>query len=146
MAVLDVNSFPTDSEGVGLLRKVRSALTSLSGHGHAKDGTYLTAPKGLNADRDMLRENYREIWKAVTVKYNQDESGASVNHKTRIISIGGFFLRPSHTMLDIKKVLLHEFLHLAIDMEMREFHHGQITQIIQFNLGYPGDPNPFGTD
>jgi hypothetical protein len=146
MATLMVGTFPADDEGRGLLRKVRQSLTNLCGQGHGNDGTYTSAPRRLNAERDMLRENYREIWKEVTIQYSADETGASVNHRTKIISIGGFFLRPSHKVLDIQKVLLHEFLHLAIDMEMREFHHGQIEQIIKYNLGYEGDANPFGTD
>jgi hypothetical protein len=146
MAVLKVETFPGDDEGTGLLKKVRQALTNLSGHGHANDGTYLTPPKGLDADRDMLRDDWRDIWKATVIQYDEKEAGASANMKTKVIQLGGFFLKPTHKVMDIQKVLLHEYLHLALNIEMREFHHSQMTQIITYNLGYPGDANPFGTD
>ena len=146
MAVLKVETFPGDGEGQALLKKVRQSLTSLCGHGHGKDGTYLTAPRALRTERDMLRENWRDIWKATAIQYDDNETGASVNHRTNIIKLGAFFLKPDHKAKDIEKVILHEFLHISLDMEMREFHHGQIEQVIKYNLGYPGDANPFGTD
>ena len=146
MAVLMIDTFPRDGEGSELLKKVRQSLTNLCGHGHASDGTYLTAPRQLDADRDMLRDDYREIWKDTTIQFKGDETGASVNMKTKEIRLGDFFLKPSHKVLDIQKVILHEYLHLALNIEMREFHHSQMTQIITYNLHYPGDANPFGTD
>ena len=145
MAVLKAETFPTDSDGAGLLKKVKQGLTNLSGHGPAKDGTYLSPPHGLDADRDMLRDDYRDIWRGTTIQYKDDETGASVNIPNKLISLGGFFLRPSHKVLDIQKVILHEYLHLVLTVSS-EFQHSQMTQVITYNLGYPGDANPFGTD
>ncbi len=146
MAVLKIDTFLGDGEGQGLLKKVKQSLTNLCGHAHGSDGTYLTAPKALKTDRDMLRENWREIWQATTIQYDDNETGASINHKTKIITLGAFFLKPAHKVIDIQKVILHEFLHIALDIEWRDAHHGQIEQVIKYNLGYPGDANPFGTD
>jgi hypothetical protein len=58
------------------------------------------------------------------------------------IKIGPFFLDGRFKTLDLEKVILHEFLHEAIAISWKAAHHGQIDQIIQYNLEYPGAPNP----
>ncbi len=142
MATVDFQTFPTDSEGIELQSKVRKALTHLCGHGLSKENVILTAPPKLNAERDQLRENYRDIWRVVVIEYDENEAGASAWYKTKKIRLGPLFLRPFFKVMDVEKVLLHEFLHLALDVSDEKFHHGFIEQIIKYNIGYPGDANP----
>ena len=40
MAILKFDTFPADTEGAGLLKKVRQAMTNLSGHGQPKTGPF----------------------------------------------------------------------------------------------------------
>lgn len=136
MATLLISTFPTDSEGTALLKKVKRALAHICGHGVSKKGIVLTAPKKLDANRDNLKSNYREIWKKCTIQYDGNESGASVLMKSYEIKLGPFFLRPSITVVDLEEVLLHEFLHVALAIEGKEFHHSLMTQILRYNLHY----------
>jgi hypothetical protein len=140
MAILTIASFPKDTAGSALLRKVRRALTNLCGHGHGKDGTYVTAPRKLNADRDTLRADYKKIWKECTITFDPKEAGASIQ-SARHIHIGPFFLQARFTVMDMEKIILHEFLHAALDIAWKDAHHSMMEQIIKYNLRYPGPAN-----
>jgi hypothetical protein len=143
MAIVKFETFPTDAaENNALRAKVTKALTGLCGHGPSAENKVISAPRNLKAERDLLRGDYREIWKLCSIEYSEDESGASANHRTNQIKLGPVFLRPFFSAKDIEKVILHEFLHLVLAETNRDFHHSLITQIIQFNIGYQGEPNP----
>jgi len=143
MATLLTSTFPSDKEGTRLLRKVKIALSNICGHGVSKKGVILTAPNKLNAERDNLKEDYREIWKKCTIEYDPDETGASVLMKSYRIRLGPFFLRPSIKIVDLEEVLLHEFLHVALAIGDKQFHHGLMTQILRYELGYKEDSGIF---
>ena len=143
MAKLLTETFPSDAEGAVLLRKVKLALANICGHGVSEKGVILTAPRKLNAERDNLKPEYREIWKKCTIEYDPEETGASVLMKTYRIKLGPFFLRPMIKVKDLEEVLLHEFLHVALDIEDRQFHHGFMTQILKYNIGYKEDSSIF---
>ena len=133
-------TFPETEEGKKLLEKVKIALARMSGKDLNRDRVYPRAPRGLKPGRDVLKSNYVAIWRNCTLEYSAREAGASVTRGR--IRIGPFFLKPRFRVLDIQKVILHEYLHEAIDISWKAAHHGQIDQIIQFNLGWPGPPNP----
>ena len=133
-------TFPKTPEGKKLLEKVKRALARMSGRDANRDRIYPRAPRGLQPGRDLLKSSYVAIWRRCTLEYSPREAGASV--KAGKIRIGPFFLKPRFRVLDIQKVILHEYLHEAIDISWRKAHHGQIDQIIQYNLGWPGPPNP----
>lgn len=139
MAILLINTFKTKEQKV-LLKKVRLALKNLCGHGHSREGSYLTAPRKLRLDRDFLKENYKEIWKHCTIRFDPQEKGASIRGK-KDIHIGPFFLQPRFTVMDVEKIILHEFLHAALDISMEDAHHGLIYQVIKENIKYPGPAN-----
>lgn len=143
MATLMTSTFPADEEGAKLLKKLKIALANICGHGVSKKGIVLTAPRELKAGRDNLRSDYREIWKKCTIEFDSEETGASVLMKSYQIKIGPFFLRPSIKIVDLEEVLLHEFLHVALDISDRQFHHGIMTQILKYNLGYKEDSGIF---
>lgn len=140
MARLDEKTFPGGPEGAALLAKVKKALQVMTGMPPPKDGNWTRAPQGLDADRDVLKEDWRAIWMRCVIRYDPNERGASALHGK--LTIGPFFLERRFTELDLRKVILHEYLHEAIDISWKEAHHGQIDQIIQFNLKWPGPPNP----
>ena len=135
-----LDTFPQDAEGRALFQKVKKALHNLTGMTPPKDGNFTSAPRRLNAERDTLKSDWRAIWFQETIKYDAAEPGASV--LKGVVKIGPFFLQKRFTVMDMEKVVLHEYLHEAIDISWRDAHHGQIDQIIQFNLAYPGAPNP----
>ncbi len=155
MAFLYVESFvPGQSELPGivddknaLLVRMKLALLSISGQPTITSygDLYPKPPKGLSRSRDGLRRNYMKIWDDTIIAFDFDTYGATANHKTFEINIGAFFLKKEIPLLDLKKVILHEFLHLVVDIPM-PMHHGQINWIISNGLGMKGDPNPFGTD
>jgi hypothetical protein len=144
MATLKAQTFPSDKPGQQLLGKVQDALGNLTGIRARKDGVYLSAPTKLDPDRDLLRPDYRIVWGQCTIVYDPEERGAEASAATRTLKIGPFFLPSSTTVRDMEKVLLHEYLHLVIDIgwNSEEAQHGQIYQIIRENLKYPGPPNP----
>ena len=139
MATLKTKTFPGDKEGRALLRKVKRAIANICGHGVSKKGVVLSAPKKLKSGRDNLKSDYKEIWKKCTIEFDENETGASVLMKTFRIRLGPFFLRPSIKIVDMEEVILHEFLHVALDIKDRQFHHGMMTQILKYNIGYKED-------
>ena len=144
MATLKTATFPRDQSGKQLLGKVQSALTNLTGFRAPKDANYAVAPTKLDADRDLLKSNYKTIWQQCTIEYDPKQAGAEVAPGARKMKIGPFFLDPTTTVMDMEKVILHEYLHLVIDISSSDtgIQHGQINQIIKYNLKYPGPPNP----
>ena len=139
MAMLLMDTFPKDKEGSALLRKVKLAIANICGHGVSRKGVVLTAPKKLKPGRDNLKADYKEIWKKCTIEFDENETGASVIMKTYRIRLGPFFLRPMIKVTDMEEVILHEFLHVALDIKDRQFHHGFMTQILKYNMGYKED-------
>lgn len=139
MAVLKVDTFGPEKD---LLKKVKDALTNLTGFG-GSGGVYLTAPNKLNANRDSLRPEYKSLWLHCTVEYDAQEAGAEIYGNRKIIL--GPFMR-QFTVMDLEKTILHEFLHGALDDGWQRLseqaQHGQINLIIRFNLEYPPPPNP----
>lgn len=140
MAKLETGTFPADREGKALLDKVLKAMTRLTGMPVPKDGNWTRAPIGLDPDRDVLKPEWKAIWMRCVIRYDKSEAGASALHGK--LTLGPFFLQQRFTELDLRKVILHEYLHEALAIDWKEAHHGQIDQIIQFNLGWPGPPNP----
>lgn len=143
MATLLTKTFPKDKEGRALLWKVKRALANICGHGVSKKGVILTAPKRLKVERDTLRKDYKKLWKECTIEFDEEETGASVRISKRQIKLGPFFLRPSIKIVDLEEVILHEFLHVALDIKDRDFHHGFITQTLKYNLDYKVDSGIF---
>jgi len=147
MAKLMPQTFPTDSAGQALLKNVKRALTNLTGVGDNPSNIYLPAPLKLNAERDNLRSDYRSIWQACDIKFEMEQTGAEMAAE-RQMEIGPYFLRSSTTVTDMEKIILHEFLHDALEPSGiggstgYEFDHTRINEIIRDNLKYPGPPNP----
>ena len=140
MAKLLAGTFPANPEGAALLHKVKKALRRLTGMTEPKNGDWTWPPARLDADRDMLKPNWKMTWRMCVIRYDPAEKGASALHGT--LTIGPFFLHDRFSTRDIEKVVLHEFLHEVLSTDWRDVHHSLINQIIQFNLEYPGPPNP----
>lgn len=153
MAHLDVESLTPGPEVppllakdmVLLLRKLKRVLRDITGSHMLPSGDFHHPPKGLRPSRDHIRVDYADVWRDTKIVYNRATSGATATHSTNTITLGEFFLREELGDLELKKVVLHEFLHLVV-LFPREFHHGQINQIIEFGLRLPPPPNPLGTD
>lgn len=147
MAELLANTFPGDPAGKTLLQNVRRALRNLTGIGDNPSNIYLPAPIGLKQDRDGLRPDYRMIWQKCKIKFNDQQAGAEMAPGGQM-EIGPYFLRSDTTVTDLEKLLLHEFLHDALESsgiggsEGYDFDHTRINQVIRDNLRYPGPPNP----
>lgn len=143
MATLKADTFPGEKSGRDLLAKVQKALTNLTGTTMAAKGVYMTAPIKLNADRDLLIPTYKVIWQQCTIEYDPDQRGAEMQAGHRI-TLGPFWEGTDTTVMDLEKVILHEFLHDVLDIGVGhgDAEHGQINLIIKYNLKYPGPPNP----
>lgn len=149
------STFPQHKDGQYLLSLVRDALKSLCGVG--RNDTFGNVPPkltklakpGANGEESRLLSNYGAIWKSCSVQYNERERGASISPQ-RVISLGPFFASNRWKVKDIEKVLLHEYLHKAVSLQPnygdRDFRdgvqHGEIDQIIEFELHYPPPANP----
>jgi len=103
-------------------------------------------PNGLKQGRDTLRDEWQTIWKEVTIEFDDEESGASIYVPDRRVRIGPFFTSHDYGVRDFQKILLHEYLHAALDIKMREAHHGMIERVLIYNLGYPPPANPVSLD
>ena len=130
MATLKTATFPRDKSGKDLLGKVQSALTNLTGFRAPNDANYAVAPTKLDADRDLLKSNYKTIWQQCTIEYDPKQAGAEVAPVARKMKIGPFFLDPTTTVMDMEKVILHEYLHLS-------------RTILMDGSQHPPDPDPF---
>ena len=155
MAFLYIDSFvPGASELPGivddknaLLKRMKLVMLRISGEPVITSYGYLypKPPKGLSRSRDQLKANYKKIWEDVIIAFDWDTYGATANTRTYEVNIGEFFLKKEIPELDLQKVVMHEILHIFLDMP-RSMHHPQINKIIKHSLGLKGDPNPFGTD
>jgi hypothetical protein len=99
-------------------------------------------PKGLKTSLG-LKSNFAKIWGDTIISYDAEAYGASADLKEFEITFGYFFTKPQ-PRLTLEKVLMHEFLHLVVDLP-KPMHHGKINSIIKHGLKLPGDPNPLGT-
>jgi RHS repeat-associated protein len=144
---VDASSFPTTAQGQKLLDKVRSALNRLTGEKGQGD-KWKSVPKKLKGEKDLLAENYKEIWDKTVIRYDANECGAGVGpgeNGERVITLGPLFEKEKWKVMDLEKVILHEYLHPALKPGLRmgeSFEHGTIDQIIKYDLRYPGAPNP----
>lgn len=155
MAFLYIESFvPPSGELPGLvddknflLKRIKLILLDISGPPviTSYGDLYMKPPPALNRQRDQLKSNWKKTWEDTIISFDFETYGATANHTSLEINIGEFFLKQEIPLLDLKKVVLHEFLHLVIDLP-RPLHHGQINNIIKGGLKLPGDPNPLGTD
>jgi len=152
---LDAASFPAGTEEQQLLANLQRALTKLSGTG--KNDEWSKAPRKLRQQRDSLDDDFRKIWKNSVIRYDPNCTGATGNFNENggaDIVLGPWFLQHKflwrgHTS-ELEKVILHEYLHDALDKpfqfhgnpDRNDMQHGFIDQVIQFNLGYKGSPNP----
>jgi hypothetical protein len=144
MAMLITTSFPDDHDGKAMLAKVKKAFRKLTMAAPEEGDGYLgyfNAPVRLRKGRDMLKDNYDIIWIECLFEYDDDEHGASIFVPKREIKIGPYFMSSRFSHVDMEKIILHEYLHAALDIRS-EFAHGQMEQIIKYNLGYPGPWNP----
>ena len=156
MATLKPETFSTEySEDRDLLKNVRSALFNLTGiprTGGASDDervdfTSITG-KGvlsrLNVARDVLRPDYRRYWEYTTVVYDTEQHGAEINIEDRKIILGPFLIGMG--VEDAEKVIIHEFLHAALDDDWQrsteQEQHGQINHIIIYGPHYSEPANP----
>ena len=141
MATLKADTFGSETF---LLTRVRQALTNLTGVIGSQTKEFTVAPTKLDADRDSLKPDYKTLWKQCTIQYDPNEGGAEIYLKDRKIVLGPFMKGFSTTNLE--KVILHEFLHAALDDGWQclseQAQHGQINLIICYNIRYPPPPNP----
>ncbi|HYJ92189.1 MAG TPA: hypothetical protein VEV84_12835 [Pyrinomonadaceae bacterium] len=128
-----------------LLKTVNVALTKVSGPPvvTSEGPLYSKVPKGLKAKHDGLKWNLAKIWEDTIISYEAEAYGASADLKELEITLGYFFTKPQPPLI-LEKVLMHEFLHLVVDLP-KAMHHGRINYIIKHRLNLPGDPNPLGT-
>lgn len=131
-----------------LLNNLRQILQRISGTPVTTDdgSLYQILPlrlRHLFPGRNGIKANYSKIWSDTIISYDADAYGASANLKEAEITFGYFFTKPQ-TPLVLEKVLMHEFLHLILDLP-KVMHHGKINDIIKHLLHLPGDPNPLGT-
>jgi hypothetical protein len=134
-------TFPADAAGTLLLRKVRQALRHLTGMPPPRDDNWTIAPVPLVPERDFLREDWRTIWLHCTIRFDPSEPGASIRVR-KDMRLGPFFLGSATTVLSLEKVLLHEYLHAALELQVIGEQHDLIDRVLEFHLGYPGPPNP----
>lgn len=128
-----------------LLTSLKTVLVKISGPPAvtSEGNLYEKVPRGLNSLRDGLKPNYPNIWSDTIISYEADAYGATANLKEFEINFGYFFTKPQPIIV-LEKVLLHEFLHLVVNLP-KPMHHGRIDHIIRHSLKIPGDPNPLGT-
>jgi len=139
-----------------LLNNIGKALTQLTGT-PGKDNTWSRSPKKLRKERDFLSDDFRDIWKNTVIRYDPNCTGATSTRNAKggaDIVVGPWFLQKQFTKQgftrEIEKIILHEYLHQALDQpymfsgqpDRNDLQHGFIDQVIQFNLGYKGSPNP----
>ena len=130
-----------------MLKKVERSLTNLTGIAVSNSGVYLTAPVKLDRERDDLVQNYRAVWQYCNIRFDPNQAGAEMINATEM-RIGPFFLRSDITVTDLEKLILHEYLHVALEPSGvggstgYEYDHTRINQIIRDNMQYPGPPNP----
>jgi hypothetical protein len=107
---------------------------------------YASHPSRMKPDRDFLRDDWKSIWKELTIEFSDEETGASIHVPNRRVRIGPFFLDRRFSSRDMEKIVLHEYLHAAFDLAMREAHHGMMEQVLVYNMGYAPPANPASLD
>jgi hypothetical protein len=135
-------TFRTDAEGSKLLAKLKPAQTNVDGViGAAGTVKPPHVARRLQRDADSLKPDYLAIWSRCTIAYDPRQAAAEIRNGREIV-VGPLFAETRFATLDMEKVLLHEYLHAALDEMWKIDPHSQIDQIIQFNLKYKGAPNP----
>lgn len=146
------DTFTDQPEAQELLPRIHAALKALCGR--PKGGTYAVPLKlkrlarpARRGESGRLLPNYVAIWKTCFIVFDPQERGASIWLPTGKIKFGPFFVS-GWKRRDLEKVILHEYLHKAIDLQpsygdtrfRKDAQHGEIDQIIEFELKYPGHP------
>jgi hypothetical protein len=149
----------------GVLGRVKMALENITGtKGRGVEGTKdgkvtgsldypVIAVPGrlakLNADEDRLRDNFKLIWQMCTIEFAEGEGGAEVFPKINRMILGPLLWSPNIDVANTEKIIIHEFLHLALDDDWQTgkpfgpmAQHQQINPIIRRRLGYGPPVNP----
>jgi len=98
-----------------------------------------------------MRGDYNTVWQDCTVEFNEGESGGEVYPEELRNILGPLMYRLS--VYDTEKVIIHEFLHVALDKDYqsgRPFsgpaQHPQINRILIRILNYREPCNPADLD
>jgi len=154
VAILFPSTFGIETE---LLSGVRGALRNLTGFESTAaaikanlpvEYPFPVGPNGmlfrLNADNDDLDPTYKFIWQQCTIQYDPKEPGAEIEVTGRIMRLGPAMRH--YVVKDLEKVIIHEYMHAALNANWQPMNylaqHDPINHTIQFNLLYPGHPNP----
>jgi hypothetical protein len=145
-------TFSDHREAQDLLPRIHDALQSLCGRATKESYSVPRKLKQLSrptrrGEPGRLLPNYVGIWKGCSIVFDPKERGASIRMPTGRISFGPFFVS-GWKRRDLEKVILHEYLHKAVAMQpsfggdsfRKGAQHGEIDQIIQFELRYPDHP------
>jgi hypothetical protein len=145
-----------EARAQGLLTRVKQALTNLAFDPYTqvndKRAVYHPiTPKSKLAQLDQksgeypIRSNYLQVWNDCTLEYDQAQRGAEIYVPGRRMYLGPFML-DYDDVVDLEKVIVHEYLHAALlDETSRlglDHSHHEINRIVTYNLKYPCPPNP----
>jgi RHS repeat-associated protein len=148
---IDADTFPLGKDEQKLLRRLRQALRNMTGN-RGRGDVFNLAPRKLRKwnsreRRDYLDPKWRKIWRDSTLVYDEDCRAAHTVKRddgTDETHIGPLFLNSRFKRNDLEKVILHEFLHSALDQRyqsnIKGVEHGFIDQVIEKH--YKGPPNP----
>jgi hypothetical protein len=137
-----------------LLTLVRKALTNLAfdPYTQVKDTRVMYHPitprsklAKLDPKNYPIRSNYLQVWNDCTLEYDQNQKGAEIYVPGRRMYLGPFML-DYDDVVDLEKVIVHEYLHAALeDATTRigyQWSHNEINRIVTQNLKYADPPNP----
>ena len=101
----------------------------------------------LRPYEDRLRASYMLLWYKCTVEFDENEPGAEILPQDNRIILGPFMF--GLNVVDTEKIIIHEFLHVALDDDWQTgkpfgpmAQHQQINPIIKRRLGYRDPVNP----
>jgi hypothetical protein len=139
-----------------LLKRVKQALTNLACDPYTLFNEnrvvyHPVTPKSKIAQLDQksgnypIKEHYLQIWNDCTLEYDLKQAGAEIYIPGKRMYLGPFML-DYDDVVDLEKVIVHEYLHAAIqDATTRlglQWSHHEINRIVTYNLKYPDPPNP----
>jgi hypothetical protein len=145
-----------EAQAQKLLKLVKQALTNLALDPHTQfdEDRFVYHPvttKSKIAQLDQksgnypIRQNYLQVWNDCTLEYDPDQRGAEIYVPGRRMYLGPFML-DYDDVVDLEKVIVHEYLHAALEdatsrLGLDTSHH-EINRIVTYNLKYPCPPNP----
>lgn len=154
-----------EARAQALLKLVKQALTNLAFDPHTlfnekrivyhpvtpKSKIAQLDPKSKIAQLDQnsgnypIKQNYLQIWNDCTLEYDPDQRGAEIYVPGKRMYPGPFML-DYDDVVDLEKVIVHEYLHAALQDETSRLgldtSHHEINRIVPHNLKYPCPPNP----